>query len=126
VRVVNRDGSVNTVCGIANEKGINEEEGYVDEVLLDSPTKVIFDSLYDRLFVLDRGNKMIRYILMEEDPSFIRTFAGNEVENVLVEPYDMALDSLGQLFCCDAGIGAILRFDENGHISELTGVIDLP
>lgn len=126
------DDMVVTICGVAQSKGFNFDEGPGAEMLLNKPTKILVDE-ENRLFIVDRGNKRILKANLNQRSINVQTLAGGRAQNGtetaqfgLQDPYDIALDSAGCLFGSDAGNGSVFQLDKiTGGLSVLSNTIQV-
>jgi hypothetical protein len=124
IRQISPNGEVTTFGG--STQGF--QDGTLEEAKFDYPNAIELGKEGD-LFVVDKGNKLIRKVSAEGQVS---TFAGDRnlnsfsKENVLltfISPSDLAFDDLGNLWVADAHL--LKRVNTQGVIDLVIGTYDL-
>ena len=126
IRMVNAEGIITTIAGMADE-GFGGDEGPATSAQLDRPSGVAVDE-GGYVFIADTGNNRIRQI----DPDgVITTLAGGEdggggdgsaMGGHLAAPRDVAVDSDGNLYVADTGNHQIHVIDDTGTVSRVAGI----
>ncbi|WCT12445.1 MBG domain-containing protein [Mucilaginibacter jinjuensis] len=123
IRKITPAGAVSNFAGNGNGGLTN---GNVSNATFANPKDIVFD-VSGNMFVLDRGNNVIRKITAAGDVS---TFAGNgdnwSVDGVGVAasfgaPNNMAIDALGNLYVTDDASSTIRKITPAGVVSTLAG-----
>ena len=119
---------ITTVAGDSTE-GYNGDSILATTAELNEPTGVALDSA-GNLYIVDRGNERIRKV--NASTGIITTIAGNGHENysgdsglaTLAEinyPYDIVVDTFGNIFFSDDGNARIRKIDTAGIITTIAG-----
>jgi hypothetical protein len=127
IRKVTPDGTISTVAG-NGEQGFSGDGGPAVEAQLSDPHGVTVDSL-GNIYIADIGNQRIRKVT---PGGTISTVAGNggfgfsgdggpAVAARLRHPYDVAVDSLGNIYIADYYNHRIRKVTPDGTINTVAG-----
>jgi trimeric autotransporter adhesin len=127
IRKVTRDGLINTVAGNGTS-GSSGDNGPATAALISSPYGVAIDSA-GNLYIADYGNNRIRKVTAA---GVISTVAGNgfygyggdgssATAAAMSYPYDVAVDSAGNLFIADYGNNRVRKVTAAGVINTAAG-----
>lgn len=128
VRVIELDGTIETVAGQAPTSGFAGDGGPATSALLDWPMGVAADTL-GGVYIADLNNHRIRYV---DAAGIIDTIAGNgdtpyngdgpnPLNTAIAYPAGVELDAEGGLLIAEQGNGRLRRIDPNGTIRTLAG-----
>ncbi|MFB5761966.1 cadherin-like beta sandwich domain-containing protein [Paenibacillus medicaginis] len=127
IRKVDSSGNISTVAG-TGENGYSGDGGAATTAQLSDPQGVAVDSS-GNLYIADRGNNRIRKV---DSSGNISTVAGTgewgysgdggaATTAQLYYPFDVAVDSSGNLYIADAINQRIRKVDSLGNISTVAG-----
>ncbi len=127
IRKVDRTGTISTVAGI-DVSGYTGDGGPGNRATLHSPAGIVFDSA-GNLLIADRFNNVVRKLT---PAGIISTIAGTGVpgytgdrgpatQATLNSPFEVALDSSGNLYVADAGNNVIRKVNSSGIITTVAG-----
>ena len=127
IRKVDPMGNISTVAG-TGEFGFSGDGGPAVEAQLARPYSVAFDAA-GNLYIADRNNQRIRKVDSMGNITTVagtgeRGFSGDggpALEAQLSFPFDLALDTEGNLFIADTGNHRIRKVDSMGNISTVAG-----
>jgi sugar lactone lactonase YvrE len=128
IRKVNTSGTITTVAGNGTG-GYSGDGGLATSAELNAPTGVAVDDV-GNLFIVDYGNQRIRKV---NTSGTITTVAGNGTEGYsgdngpatsaeLNSPWDMAVDSAGNLYIADNGNARIRVVNTQSSSITIAGV----
>ena len=128
IRRMDTSGIITTVAGIG-ERGYSGDEGLAVEAQLNRPYDVAVDGV-GNLYIVDSGNYRIRRV---DTVGIITTvagigergYSGDEglaVKAQLNQPYDVAVDGVGNLYIADSGNYRIRQVDAARTITTIAGI----
>lgn len=127
IRMVNKDGIIATIAG--NGTGpCNGDGGPAVEAGMGSPRGIAFDTA-GNLYIADWGCEIVRKV---DQNGIITTVAGNGImgysgdggpaaEARIRSPWDIAVDSLGNLYIADCYNQVVRKVDPSGIITTVAG-----
>ena len=127
-RVASSDSTITTFAGTGTA-GFSGDNGAASKALLSGPQNIAFDG-QGNLLVCDRGNNRIRMIT---PAGMIATIAGSgeaktagdggpAIQASLNGPFNIALDSFGNIYILEADGAVLRRIDTSGNISTISGI----
>ncbi|MBW2662491.1 MAG: hypothetical protein JRD93_11000, partial [Deltaproteobacteria bacterium] len=127
VRKVDTNGIITTVAGNGT-KGYSGDDGLATQAELDIPWDIDVDAA-GNLYIADSNNHCIRKV---DTNGIITTVAGNgtpgysgdqwpAAESQLNEPFDVAVDDVGNVYIADNDNCRIRKVDTNGIITTVAG-----
>ncbi len=127
IRKIDAAGIITTVAG-NGAAGFGGDGGAATSALLNSPRKVVADT-FGNLYIADQGNNRVRKVSAS---GIISTIAGTSAAGYngdgipatsaqLNGPYDVAVDSAGNVFVADVDNFRIRKIDAAGMISSVAG-----
>ena len=127
IRKVSVDGTISTVAG-TGEAGFSGDKGAATSAQLNSPYGLAVSSS-GVLYIADTSNNRVRRV---DGSGAIDTVAGSgdvlgdggpAASASLYQPYDVAVDSSGNLYIADLGNGRVRKVNAQGVISTLASGI---
>jgi uncharacterized protein (TIGR03437 family) len=130
IRVVTRDGVINTIAGI-NARGFNND-GAAFNVAFNYPAGLAVDAA-GSLYVADSANHRVRKITQPLSAAAqVTTIAGNGIPGYtgdlgsaraseLNSPFGVAVDAQGNVLIADSGNHRIRKIDSQGNITTIAG-----
>jgi sugar lactone lactonase YvrE len=124
IRKVTPEGLVSTYAGTGVQ---GSTDGISSEATFFYPTGVAVDDATGNIFVADYGNNLIRKITPQ---GLVTTIAGSGVTGSndgigtaasFSGPFDIAIDTLGNLYVADAGNNNIRKVTPEGNVMTLAG-----
>lgn len=127
-KITTSTGFISVVAGTGpfkvGKEGYNGDDVQATAAQLNLPTKVVFDPAGD-MYITDSGNRRIRKVTTTT--GIITTVAGSDSLGTepkggdggspllakLGEPYGIALDTLGNIFFTDGGLGVVKKITDN-------------
>jgi sugar lactone lactonase YvrE len=127
IRRVDRSGIITTVAG-NGIGGYGGDGGPATKAMLSNPSGVAIDPS-GKLYIADSDNHRIRMVAPD---GIITTVGGNGSEGyggdggpaikaMLDEPFDLAVDTSGNIYIADSYNGRIRKVDNNGIITTVAG-----
>ena len=130
IRKVDTSGIITTFAGV-NSQGYSGDGGLAIQAQLNTPYGVATDN-FGNVFIAEFGNNRIRKV---DTTGIISTVVGNgnrgysgdgglATAATLNLPYDVVLDTIGNLYLIDQGNNVIRKVDTSGIISTVAGTGD--
>ena len=130
-KVTASTGAITTIAGKSGVCGYSGDGGVATSAELSYPNGLALDTS-SNLYIADTGNNIIRKVTVST--SVITTIAGNKSKGagfagdggaatsaLLNQPYDVALDSYGNLYIADCYNSRIRKVETNGTIATFAG-----
>jgi sugar lactone lactonase YvrE len=129
IRKVAPDGTVSTLAGTPGSRG--DADGAGAAAQFNNPSGIALDSA-GNIFVADTYNDTVRKIT---PAGVVTTLAGsagisgavdlNGSNALFNQPYDVAVDSTGNVYVTDTGNATIRKITPNGDVTTIAGLADI-